>query len=45
MKSWFQKLTDVSTVARTKEMFNEALTELAEELRFEYYANLNLQPI
>jgi LuxR family transcriptional activator of conjugal transfer of Ti plasmids len=45
VKSWFQKLTDVSTVARTKEMFNEALTELAEELGFEYYAYLNLQPV
>ncbi|MEI2298727.1 autoinducer-binding transcriptional regulator TraR [Ensifer sp. MJa1] len=45
MKSWFQKLTDVSTVACTKEMFNEALTELAEELAFEYYAYLNLQPV
>ncbi|SFH03902.1 autoinducer binding domain-containing protein (plasmid) [Ensifer adhaerens] len=45
MKGWFQKLTDVSTVARTKEMFNEALTELAQELGFEYYAYLNLQPI
>jgi len=45
VKSWFQKLTDVSTVARTREMFNEALTELAEELGFEYYAYLNLQPI
>lgn len=45
MKIWFQKLTDVSTVARTREMFNEALTDLARELGFEYYAYLNLQPV
>ena len=45
MKFWFQKLIDVTTVARTREMFNEALTELAGELGFEYYAYLNLQPV
>lgn len=45
MKIWFQKLIDVTAVARTREMFNEALTELAGELGFEYYAYLNLQPV
>ncbi|PII37757.1 autoinducer-binding protein [Sinorhizobium meliloti CCBAU 01290] len=45
MEIWFQKLIDVTAVARTREMFNEALTELARELGFEYYAYLNLQPV
>ncbi|WP_234843565.1 autoinducer-binding transcriptional regulator TraR [Sinorhizobium meliloti] len=45
MEIWFQKLINVTAVARTREMFNEALTELARELGFEYYAYLNLQPV
>ncbi|WP_256481304.1 hypothetical protein [Ciceribacter sp. RN22] len=42
MKIWFQKVTDISAVARTREMFDEALTDLARELGFEYYAYLNV---
>lgn len=42
---WFQKLTNISALARSREMFEEALAELTGELGFDCYAYLNLQPI
>ena len=45
MKTWFQKLTDISFVAQTEDMLKQALAELTPELGFDCYAYLNVQPI
>lgn len=44
MKTFFQKLTDLSSVARTKQMLKEGLAELVQELGFDCYAYGDLQP-
>ncbi|AMS45407.1 autoinducer-binding transcriptional regulator TraR [Aminobacter aminovorans] len=44
MKTFFQKLTDLSSVARTEQMLKERLAELVQELGFDCYAFMNLQP-
>ena len=43
MKTFFQKLTDMSSVARTEQMLKEGLAELVQELGFDCYAYVNLQ--
>lgn len=45
MRAWFQKLTDVSAIARTEDMLKEALAELVPELGFDCYAYVNVQPV
>lgn len=45
MKAWFQKLIDVSSVARTEDVLKQALPELAQELGFNCYAYLNVHPV
>lgn len=43
LKTWFQRLTDITSVARTEEMLKSALPELVEELGFDCYAYLYVQ--
>ena len=45
LKTFFQKLTDMSSVARTEQMLKEGLAELVQELGFDCYAFVNLQPV
>lgn len=45
MNTLFQRLTDVSSLARTEQMLKEALAELVQDLGFDCYAYLNIQPI
>ncbi|MGO4568722.1 autoinducer binding domain-containing protein [Rhizobium sp. 2YAF20] len=45
MRTWFQKLTDISSLAHTEDMLKQALAELTPELGFDCYAYLNVQPI
>lgn len=45
MKTWFQRLTDVTAVARTEEMLKGALPSLVQELGFEGYAYLYTEPV
>jgi len=45
LRTWFQKLTDLTAIATTEKTLKEALPELVEELGFERYAYLNLQPV
>lgn len=45
MRTWFQKLTDISSIAHTEDMLKQALAELAPKLGFDCYAYLNVQPI
>ncbi|WP_244655338.1 autoinducer-binding transcriptional regulator TraR [Rhizobium lusitanum] len=45
MRTWFQKLTDISSIAHTEDMLKQALAELTPELGFDCYAYLNVQPI
>lgn len=45
MKTWFQKLTDISSVARTERMLKEGLAELVQTLGFDCYAYVNLQAV
>ena len=44
MKTWFQKLTDISAVARDRSALEGALRELVHQLDFDCYAYLNVQP-
>ncbi len=45
MRIWFQKLTDISSIAHTEDMLKQALAELTPEIGFDCYAYLNLQPV
>lgn len=45
MKEWFQRLIDLSTIARTDASLKQALPELAQGLGFDCYAYLNVQPV
>lgn len=45
MKAWFQKLIDISSIARTDAVLKQALPELTRELGFNCYAYFNVQPI
>ncbi|MBB6469405.1 LuxR family transcriptional activator of conjugal transfer of Ti plasmids [Aminobacter lissarensis] len=42
---WFQKLTDISALARSDTALKEALTHLARELGFDCFAYLNVRPV
>lgn len=44
MRTWFQRLTDVSTLARTDQMLKESLVGLVQDLGFDCYAYLHMQP-
>ena len=44
MKAWFQKLIDIASVAQTDALLKQALPELVQELGFNRYAYLNIQP-
>ncbi|UPT92387.1 autoinducer binding domain-containing protein (plasmid) [Bradyrhizobium barranii subsp. apii] len=44
LKTWFQRLTDVTSAARTQEVLRDALPDLVEELGFDCYAYLYIQP-
>ena len=44
MRAWFQKLTDISSAAKSDATLKLALSDLAEELGFDCYAYLNVQP-
>ena len=45
MRTWFQRLTDVSSLACTEQALKEALAELVQDLGFDGYAYLNVQPV
>lgn len=45
MKTWFQRLTDVAAVARTEDVLKNALPSLVQELGFEGYAYLYVEPV
>ena len=45
MKTWFQKLIDISSITRTETALKKALPDLARELGFNSYAYLNVQPV
>ncbi|MGA0565373.1 autoinducer binding domain-containing protein [Ancylobacter sp. VNQ12] len=45
MATWFQRLSDVSSLARSEHMLKEMLAELVQELGFDCYAYLNVQPV
>ncbi|WP_292527180.1 autoinducer binding domain-containing protein [Mesorhizobium sp.] len=45
LRTWFQKLSDISSLARTEAMLKEALTDAVHELGFDCYAYLNIQPV
>jgi LuxR family transcriptional activator of conjugal transfer of Ti plasmids len=45
LKRFFQKLIDMSSVARTEQMLTEGLAELVQEFGFDCYEYVNLQPI
>lgn len=45
LRTWFQKLSDISSLARTEAMLKEALTDAVHELGFDCYAYLNVQPV
>ncbi|WP_371349283.1 autoinducer binding domain-containing protein [Ancylobacter sp. IITR112] len=45
MRTWFQRLTDVSSLAQTEQTLKEALAELVQDLGFDCYAYLNVQPV
>jgi LuxR family transcriptional regulator, activator of conjugal transfer of Ti plasmids len=45
MRDWFQRLTDVSSLARTQQMLKEALADVVQDLGFDSYAYLNVQPV
>lgn len=45
MKTWFHRLTDLSSVARTEQMLKQGLAELVRDLGFDCYAYVNLQPV
>lgn len=44
MQTWFQRLTDATSIARTSEMLHGALQSLARDLGFEGFAYLHLHP-
>ena len=45
MKEWFQRLIDISSIARTDASLKQALPDLARGLGFDCYAYLNVQPV
>ncbi|WP_292520862.1 autoinducer binding domain-containing protein [Mesorhizobium sp.] len=45
LRTWFQKLSDISSLARTEAMLKDALTDAVHELGFDCYAYLNIQPV
>lgn len=44
MITWFQKLTDVASVAKTEQMLENALSDLVKDLGFCSYAYLYIEP-
>lgn len=44
MRTWFQRLTDVASVADTEDMLKDALPPLVQELGFDSYAYLYMEP-
>lgn len=45
MRTWFQRLTDVASVAATDEMLRGALPALVQDLGFDGYAYLYVEPV
>lgn len=45
MRTWFQRLMDVSSLAHSEQMLKEALAELVQDLGFDCYAYLNVLPV
>lgn len=45
MRTWFQRLIDISSVASTEVSLKEALPGLVRDLGFDCYAYLNVQPV
>ncbi|WP_267213549.1 autoinducer binding domain-containing protein [Chelatococcus asaccharovorans] len=45
LRNWFQRLTDVSSLARTENSLKLALADLVQDLGFDSYAYLNVQPV
>jgi LuxR family transcriptional activator of conjugal transfer of Ti plasmids len=45
LKTLFRKLTDISSVARNEDFLREALAKSAQDLGFDCYAYLNVQPM
>lgn len=45
LKTWFHKLTDIAAVARTEDVLKGALPSLVQELGFEGYAYLYVEPV
>ncbi|WP_245325437.1 autoinducer binding domain-containing protein [Bradyrhizobium sp. CCH5-F6] len=44
LKAWFQRLTDLTSIARTEDMLKDALPDFAAELGFDNYAYLYIHP-
>ncbi len=44
LRTWFQRLTDVTSVARSQDMLTGALPKLVDELGFDSYAYLYVHP-
>ncbi|RWI83834.1 MAG: autoinducer-binding protein [Mesorhizobium sp.] len=45
LRTWFQKLSDISSLASTEATLKDALTDAVRELGFDCYAYLNIQPV
>lgn len=45
MREWFQKLIDISGLVRNDMLLKKSLEELSQELGFDCYAYLNVQPV
>lgn len=45
LRAWFEKLTDISSLATSESMLKEALTDAVHQLGFDWYAYLNVQPV
>ncbi|MER8950123.1 hypothetical protein [Mesorhizobium sp. M0809] len=44
-RTWFQKLSDISSLTKTEMMFRDVFTAAVHELGFDSYAYLNIQPV
>ncbi|MER8402551.1 autoinducer binding domain-containing protein [Mesorhizobium sp. M1348] len=45
LRTWFQTLSNISSLAKTEAMLKEALTDAVRELGFDCYAYLNVQSV
>ncbi|CCV03084.1 hypothetical protein MESS2_1010015 [Mesorhizobium metallidurans STM 2683] len=45
LNAWFQKLSDISWLARTEAMLKDGLADAGHELGFDCYAYLHFQPV